>query len=262
VQASIFSARRPRQPAGRAAILQLDPDLCAGLCDEAAAAAARAIVRAPIADIRRGPWRPRRRKAEAGTLGLLVLSGMLCRTVAAGQDSTTELLGAGDLLRPWDDDDSVALNGRVSWQIVDDAHLAVLDRKFTESIAPWPEIYDALIARALRRSRVQAHLNATSNVKRVDIRLLALLWYMAERWGRMTARGAVVIARLTHTQLASLVGARRPSVTTSLKRLEARGLIIREGDGVLVLDPVAVSRELEALCFSDSARSLRLVQPM
>jgi CRP-like cAMP-binding protein len=107
---------------------------------------------------------------------------------------------------------------------------------------------------------VQAHLNATSNVKRVDIRLLALLWYIAERWGRMTSRGAVVTSHLTHTQLASLVGARRPSVTTSLKRLEARGLIAREGEGVVVLDPPAVAAELDALCFSDAARHLRLVR--
>jgi hypothetical protein len=220
-------------------------------------------VSARIANVRRGPWKPPWHNVEAGALGLLVLGGMLCRTVTAGQDSTTELLGAGDLLRPWDDEnDSMALNGCVTWQVVDGARLALLDRRFTESIAPWPELYDALMGRALRRSRVQAHLNATSNVKRVDIRLLALLWYIAERWGRMTARGAVVTSHLTHAQLASLVGARRPSVTTSLGRLEDRGLIAREGEGILVLDPRAVTAELDALCFSERARSLRLVRPM
>jgi CRP/FNR family transcriptional regulator, cyclic AMP receptor protein len=76
---------------------------------------------------------------------------------------------------------------------------------------------------------------AIAHITRVDERLLALLWLLAERWGRVVPGGVLVSLRLPHRTLAGMVGARRPSVTTALGQLMARGAIERRQDGSWVL---------------------------
>jgi hypothetical protein len=58
-----------------------------------------------------------------------------------------------------------------------------------------------------------------------------LLWNLAGRWGRVRSDGIVVPLRLTHTVLADLVAARRPTVTSALSELARQGAVraIREG---------------------------------
>jgi hypothetical protein len=58
-----------------------------------------------------------------------------------------------------------------------------------------------------------------------------MLWYYADRWGRVTPEGRVLPVSLTHGLLARVVGARRPSVSTALGRLQDRGLIERMENG-------------------------------
>ena len=60
---------------------------------------------------------------------------------------------------------------------------------------------------------------------RVDTRLHMLFWHLAGRWGRVRSDGVVVPLRLTHTTLAELVAARRPTVTSALTDLARRGVI-------------------------------------
>ena len=57
---------------------------------------------------------------------------------------------------------------------------------------------------------------AISQLVRVDRRLLALFWHLAERWGRVTGDGVLVPLTLSHRMLSQLVGARRPTVSTAL----------------------------------------------
>ena len=89
--------------------------------------------------------------------------------------------------------------------------------------AQWPEIFAALVERAARRAERLVVMQAIAHLTRVDDRLLALLWCLAERWGRVVPGGVLVILRLPHRTLAGMVGARRPSVTTALGQLIARG---------------------------------------
>ena len=57
-----------------------------------------------------------------------------------------------------------------------------------------------------------------------------LLWHLAGRWGRVRSDGTVLPLRLTHTVLADLVAARRPTVTSALTELARRGLVRSSGD--------------------------------
>ena len=76
---------------------------------------------------------------------------------------------------------------------------------------------------------------AISQLHRVDRRLLALFWHLAERWGRMTADGVVLPMTLSHRMLGQLIGARRPTVPTALGELARRGDIRRCDDGTWLL---------------------------
>jgi CRP/FNR family cyclic AMP-dependent transcriptional regulator len=71
-----------------------------------------------------------------------------------------------------------------------------------------------------------------------DDRLHLLFWHFAGRWGRVRGDGVLLPFRLTHTVLADLVAARRPTVTSALSDLSRRGLVRAMDDGwLLVGDP-------------------------
>lgn len=61
-----------------------------------------------------------------------------------------------------------------------------------------------------------------------------LFWHLADRWGRVRPDGLIVPLRLTHTILADLVAARRPTVSVSLSDLTKRGLVVSTEDGWLL----------------------------
>jgi CRP-like cAMP-binding protein len=69
---------------------------------------------------------------------------------------------------------------------------------------------------------------------RVDVRLHMLFWHLAARWGRVRGDGVTVPLRLTHTVLADLVAARRPTVTTALSELGRQGLVRSVDEGWLL----------------------------
>lgn len=165
-------------------------------------------------------------------LGILVLSGLLVRRVGIDGRFGAELLGEGDLLRPWQwESDSATLPLQMGWSIVEPARLALLDEEFvTRCIGTFPELASSLVGRAMQRARGLAVNMAIVHQARVDNRLHMLLWHLAGRWGRVRTEGTVVPFRLTHTLLADLVAARRPTVTSALSDMARRGLMRSTGE--------------------------------
>jgi hypothetical protein len=164
-------------------------------------------------------------------LGMLVLSGLLVRRVGIDGRFGAELLGEGDLLRPWQWElDSATLPLEMGWSIVEPVRLALLDDDFVERcLGSFPEMAPMLVGRAMQRARNLAVNMAIVHQARVDSRLHMLLWHLAGRWGRVRTEGTVVPFRLTHTLLADLVAARRPTVTSALSELARRGLVRSNG---------------------------------
>jgi hypothetical protein len=225
-------------------VVLVDRDLGEEL-DEASLAAAARSARARLVSVPAGHWKTAQ-SVRPERIGLLVVSGILTRTVVVGGEPSAEILGRGDVLRPWDDNEQVeALSARVDWRVLETARLAVLDDDFVESAAPWPQIIGALFARTVRRASTQAALASAAHVKRVDVRLIGLLWHLAERWGRVTVDGIVIPVPLTHGQIAAIVGAQRPSVTTAFKRLAERGVVSRATSGEFILASERAREELE-----------------
>ena len=231
----------------RVHVLEEDPDL-AGRLDPAAAADAVGHVVAPLARIERGPW-----GAEAAYpngsdwIGLLVLSGFIVRRITCVHEVSAELIGPGDVLRPWDHDGDYALESiETSFEVLEPVRLALLDDSFVTRAAGWPQIVPAVLERIGRRSRWLSIRLTIAQLERATVRVLYLLWHLAERWGRATPEGLVVPLELTHRLIAELVGARRPSVTNAVAALERDGHLTRS-PGVGWIVPHDVADRLDAL---------------
>lgn len=217
-------------------VLDADPDLADAL-DEHEVEEARHSLVAPVITLDEGDWSPRHAiPAKKGHLGVLVTDGILCREVVVGDSVCAELVGPGDLLRPWDGVGAGALvSCDVRWHVLEEAQLAILSRRFATVAARWPALTSALVARAVSRSNALALSATISCTTGLETRLLMLFWHMADRWGRVRRDGVLVPVQMTHELIARLIGARRPSVSTALKRLERDAQITRlNGTGWLL----------------------------
>jgi hypothetical protein len=227
---------RPSHPHPHQSLLDLDPELGQLLGDDRRAAAARDL-RARVTAVPVGEWDGARLAAtDPENVGLLVLDGVMAREVVVGDTVSTELLGPGDVVRPWLlGADTELLRVTVRWNALSKLRLAVLDRRFAAALAQYPEVNAVLIDRMSERAQRLAVGQAISQLHRVDVRLVSLLWHLAERWGRVTADGIVVPLALSHRVLGQLVGARRPTVSTALAQLARDGRVQRRQDGTWLL---------------------------
>jgi CRP-like cAMP-binding protein len=143
--------------------------------------------------------------------GLLVLSGVLTRRVGRGGRFGAELLGPGDLLRPWDDPSAdAAMPFTSDWRVIRATRLALLDERFALRVTAYPEITTQLVRRMMLRSRRLATTVAIVHEPKVETRLHMILWTLAERWGTVTPDGVALSLPLTHALLADMVAASRP----------------------------------------------------
>jgi len=213
-------------------VAELDPELFEGVADPEAAATASA---AESEWLEVGDWNPGRID-KRGHYGILVLEGAFVRRVELGPRDAVELLGPGDIGRPWvsfGGDSSISLSG--NWTVHQRARIAFLDRRFATRVAPWPEVAAAVMDRIMRRQRFVAMHMALTQMPKLQTRLRVLFWYLADRWGRVTSDGVVIDLPLTHELVAGLVGARRPGVTSALGELQRAGDLGRRPDGRWIL---------------------------
>lgn len=213
-------------------VLEEDPQLAAHLSPGAVeAATAQAI--APVLRVEPKLWGSLVDEvATHGHLGLLVLQGLIARHMRFGGVGSTELLGPGDLIRPWRRSGSRINTTEMRWQVLSPARLAVLDRDFALRMRPWPEIVSALLDRGSLRADSLLLQAALRQAVRVEDRLLLALWHFADRWGDETDDGwEIKLPKLTGELLANIVGARRQSVSTALGQLADRGAIARGAYG-------------------------------
>lgn len=245
---------KPQQQAQRAAaggrsLLDLDPDLGALLSEERREVARRELhVRVTTFPI--GEWDGTRlADADPTHLGLLVVEGVLAREVVLGDTISTELLGPGDIFRPWHiEGPPELLPVAVRWNALSTVRLGLIDRRAAAAIGRFPEVSAVIVDRLSERAQRLSITQAISQLNRVDRRLQALFWHLAERWGRVARDGIAVPLVLSHRLIGELVGARRPTVSTALAELARDGQLVRRDDGTWLLtgEPVDVPAEAAA----------------
>ena len=227
-------------------LLKVDVDLGQALDAEDLATCAEEVV-APSAVLKPGVWHAPRDSSST----LFVCDGLLLRELTIGRRRGAELLGPGDVLSAGDGPatNGLPVKAGVRWRVLEDTRVAVLEQRFWQSAARWPEVFAAVVDRAIARAQALGVHLAVSSLPRVEDRLLLLFWQLSDRWGRVTADGLRLNLPLTHEVLGELVGAQRPTVTSALSRLARRGDLVRCDDGgwVLQADSALDAAALETL---------------
>jgi len=240
------------------ALIDLDQDLAAAVPEERRDAARRAV-RARTRTVERGAWDAIGEYGEcADWMGLLVIDGFLSRRTSCGEETVGEIVGPGDLLRPWDHDGEypVVEDITTSWQVLEEITIALLDAKLAARLAEWPALTAAILARIGRRDRWLGLRLLVSQLPGVELRVLYFLWHLAERWGEATDGVLRTPAPLTHEHIGELIGAQRPSVSHAVGALREQGVRRVPGLGwEMPLDtPATIEAMLEEGAFVPSAR--------
>lgn len=212
------------QPLRIASLLDIDADLAAVVPDaEREAARRRAVGCLRSYPAGRVSVKP---ADDPRAYGLLVVEGLIGARVSLGQHAYIELLGPGDILRPWARLDAAAsVPSEVGWRVFDSTTVLSLDHRFAMGIARWPALSAALLHRSIVRTRQLGFQLALAGIERVDERLLIGLWHFADRWGRVTPKGRVLRLPLTQSDLAEVVHATRQSVSSAVSQLRRDGVL-------------------------------------
>jgi CRP-like cAMP-binding protein len=178
--------------------------------------------------------------AASGAVCGIVGGGRLALAFIAEEDRerTIGMLEEGDVIvRPTDG--WAAVGPRVRCFAIEDALMHLVDRRRLDAWMHDPALA-ANVVRVLSAQIADRELAVAIALEpRVERRLLLKLRQLAERWGRVTPDGIRLDLRLTHQELANMVGAVRESVTIALGRLASAGEIEVRNRTLLIRPPEA-----------------------
>jgi CRP/FNR family cyclic AMP-dependent transcriptional regulator len=174
--------------------------------------------------------------------GATVVDGLVMGSLRIGRQSGTHLLGPGDLLRA-DSEVWPAWLGDLEFRTAAPVQLGLFGNELLLAVHRWPRIVQGLYASVGDQlHRLTAQL-VICQLPRVEDRVLALLWLLAETWGHVTPGGVRLPLTLTHETLGGLIGARRPTVTLALRKLTDEGSLVPQESGWLLLKSPPVPEE-------------------
>jgi CRP/FNR family cyclic AMP-dependent transcriptional regulator len=217
----------------KVSLLEVDPDLGRFLSEEDRLQAAR--VSLPALDVR-GEFELSTLLERAHAFGIVIADGMLLHRIRIGEQATLRLLGPGEMLSISPGPHSRLLVAESDCSAMADTRLVLLDDRMLVAAQRWPRLFAGLQQKSAEQAeRIGVQL-AICQLPRVTDRLLALLWLLAESWGRVTPSGVNLPLALTHDLLGGMIGARRPTVTLALGELAERGAVVRQDVGWLLLE--------------------------
>jgi CRP-like cAMP-binding protein len=178
-----------------------------------------------------------------GAICCIVEDGRLALffVAAEGRERTIGILEEGDLLvRPTESWASVG--PQVRCFAIEDSRVHLVDRSRMDAWMCEP-VLAANLVRLLAAQVADRELAVAIALEpRVERRLLLKLRQLAERWGRVTPDGIRLDLRLTHQELANMIGAVRESVTIALGRLASAGEIEVRNRTLLIRVPAEEER--------------------
>ncbi len=227
------AALRSRRRGSVVSVLEADPELARHLDPVQARTASRLAV-ANVVSLPKATFHPHDRLPNRpGTLGMLVLDGLLLRAVQVAGRPSLEVLGTGDVIRPFEaePDPYAAVPQAVKWWALRPAKLAVLDAGFIRRMSDHPEVIADLAGRLSRGSAAGCLRLSIVQQPRLSTRLEVMLWHLADRFGRVHAEGVLLPVPMCHGLLSWLVGASRPAVCRAVNELQRSGRVDPGPDG-------------------------------
>ena len=205
-------------------------------------ALAEITLRAPHLSVRDADLGPTLAAGVESAFDFLVVEGIVLKETRLLSRVALELLGPGDVLGP-----PLSAIRQIDARAVSRylAHgpvaLAALGARFRLAAQRWPVLSDVLLDNLARQThRASMHL-AMLHLPRIEDRIIALFSDLAERFGHMTADGALIELDLTHEIIGRLVAGRRSTVTLALQALADDGRLVRRQDARWVLTANAMS---------------------
>jgi CRP/FNR family transcriptional regulator, cyclic AMP receptor protein len=217
----------------RIRLLDADADLGRYLTTEERVAAGALSV--PCLQLEPGDVDVHRLVERTACFGAFVVDGMLAAHMRVGEQAGMRILGPGDVVSAAVAEPSMLLVD-AGWRAVVPTRIALLGKDVLIGAHRWPRLIAGLHARTAEQIERVAVQLAICQLPRVEDRLLALFWLLAESWGRVTPAGTALPLALTHETLGALVGARRPTVTLALGELSERGAVLRQGRTWLLVE--------------------------
>ena len=215
-------------PASTVALLRVDARLREAVPEDERPFAQRVLI-VPRRELGPGPWAP------AALLGgsnrpfaALVLRGLITQDITFAGRRSADLIGPGEVFRPWRST-TPSVPYAVAWTGSEGAAIAALDERFAAAARRWPELSAVVYDRLAERLELVSARAAIAALPRVEQRVLALFWQLADRWGVVRPHGVDVELPLTHELIGQLVGAQRPTVSLALQTLAAANLLRRDG---------------------------------
>ena len=220
------------EPQGTVRLLDAEPSLARGIERRRLDEARESLV-AEVRKVEAGTWEEAHRTpASPLFLGYLILEGGFTREVMLSGRPSLELLGPGDLIRPWVVPRALELMLVTDeWSSISTGHIAIINEDFHRQAQAFPSILTVLMDRVVARARWLGFHLALVQLPRIDHRLLLTFRYLAERWGVESPSGVRIPIRLSHRNIAAMIGARRPKVSSALSILGEKGLIKQDKDG-------------------------------
>ncbi len=221
---------------GRVRLLEADPELGARLEGEELDQA-RKYAMLPAVRLDEGRWNIQQLRDARGVrgevYGFVLTEGTITIDASFAGRRAARVLDSNELilLEGWDND---TLPVRWEFTVLEASTVAVLDERLEVIARRWPSLMTALVIRGADQTRHALLQQAISQLPRVEDRLLALMWSLADSRGIVRPDGVHVPLSLTHETLARMIGARRPTVSLGLKALSEKGVLSIDGDGWLI----------------------------
>jgi CRP/FNR family transcriptional regulator, cyclic AMP receptor protein len=168
--------------------------------------------------------------------GATVFDGLVMSSLRVGERTGVHLLGPGDLLVPRNELWPSWL-AELDFRTAASVRLGLLGNDLLAAVYRWPRLLQGLygtLGDQLQRLTVQLVI---CQLPRVEDRIMAMLWLLADTWGHVTPGGVRLPLALTHETLGALVGARRPTVTLALRKLSDDGGLVPQDPGWLLVAP-------------------------
>jgi len=186
-------------------------------------------------------------EGDAGTSLCVIASGRvkIVLTGADGREVVLTVYGPGEFFGEFALLDGEPRSADAVAQ--EPARVFTLQRTdFLQFLEAHPRAVATLLAVLSRRLRHTTRVVQEATFRDVPARLARVILDLAGAHGRPAEDGILVEARLTQTELASMVGASRETVNKALRSFERGGLLRLERSGITIVEPARLRARAEA----------------
>ncbi|MCB9663380.1 MAG: Crp/Fnr family transcriptional regulator [Alphaproteobacteria bacterium] len=178
-------------------------------------------------------WQP----GDKGDTVVIVRSGVVLLRRDVGEHGVTlDVCGRGAFL-------GLAPGPRDHEAVVHDGGtlLVVPRSSFDAWLVDHAELAPAMVGLAAAQAQRMASRLTLVSMHGARARLALLLLDLADRFGVRDSRGVIVDVRLTHREMAALIGATRETVSVAIVELRNAGVVETEARRVVVVDEAALA---------------------